>query len=218
MKLGEVGEVRNEEKPETKPSKVQQFYEEIKGKFVVLFGNPMVGKTTLAHFVSRHFEHTVYFKIDKNFSREDYRHVASNINYIEINTPQGILKVLNDMLYHPPKGALVVVDSITSLDSFFTPQDPTNPSPRMENARTRFIDAVFQKLAQLKDKGCTVLVLSHEKIADFKTGEVMPRFNRIALRHIDRMYRLAIENGKRKIVRVKFRKPSEVREDEFDFT
>jgi hypothetical protein len=193
-------------------SPIEKFASEIRGKLVVLFGEPYVGKTTLVHAVAKHFERVIYFKVDKNFNIGDFP--KDNIYYIEVNAPWELLRELKNLNQKPPApNSLIVVDSVTSLDAFFIPSDPTQPSPRLENARAKFADAVMQRLSYLKPN--TVMVLAHEKIRDFRTGEVGPRFNVVALRHADLMYHLVIENGKRKVKKVRERRV--VKEPQFEF-
>jgi len=45
----------------------------------------------------------------------------------------------------------------------------------------------------------TNLIIAHEKIKNFETGEVAPRVNKIVLRNVDIVLRMSIENGKRTI-------------------
>ena len=208
-------EKRKEAKAEAKVDKIAKFASEIRGKLVVIYGQPYAGKTTLAHTLTRHFERTVYFKVDRNFSRDDFKHIAKNVYYIEISNPQQLLRELRSLARSPPQNALVVVDSVTSLDSFFVPSDPTTPSPRMENARAKFADAVMQLLSYVKGQN-TVIVIAHEKIRDFKTEEIVPRFNVVALRHCDANYHIIVENNKRKVKKVRERKP--VEKPDFDFS
>jgi len=194
--------------------KFASFAKEIKGKLIVLYGQPYAGKTTLVHALTQHFERTVYFKVDRNFSREDFAHIAKNVYYIDIDSPQRLLRELRTLARSPPQNTLIVVDSVTSLDSFFVPSDPTTPSPRMENARAKFADAVMQLLSFVKGQN-TVIVIAHEKIRDFQSGEIVPRFNIVALRHADSLYHIVVENNKRKVKRTMVRKP--VTEPDFDF-
>jgi len=195
--------------------KFRKFADEIRGKLIVIFGQPYAGKTTLAHALSRYFDRTIYLKVDRNFSRDDFAHIAKNVYYIDIDSPQRLLRELRSLARSPPSGALIVVDSVTSLDSFFVPSDPTTPSPRMENARAKFADAVMQLLSFVKGRN-TVVVIAHEKIRDFKTGEIGPRFNLVALRHSDANYHLTIEDGRRKVKKVAERRP--VEKPDFDFS
>jgi predicted ATP-dependent serine protease len=207
--------VKTVEKAEEKVDKLIKFASEIRGKLVVVYGQPYAGKTTLVHALTKYFERTVYFKVDKNFSREDFEHIAKNVYYIDINSPQQLLRELRALTRAPPRNALIVVDSVTSLDSFFVPSDPTTPSPRMENARAKFADAVMQLLSFVKGLN-TVIVIAHEKIRDFKTEEIVPRFNIVALRHSDANYRVVDENGKRKVKKVRERR--RVEKPDFDFS
>jgi len=219
----EVEVLREEKKEEKKEEgkmkngndKIKRFANEIRGKLVVLYGEPFSGKTTLAHVLARCFDRTVYFKVDKNFSADDFGNIAKNVHYIDVDSPQQLLRELRSFTRSPPQGSLIVVDSVTSLDAFFISSDPTTPSPRMENARAKFADAVMQLLSFVKGQN-TVIVIAHEKIRDFQTNEIVPRFNVVALRHSDMIFRVRIENGRRKVEKVKIRRP--VEQPEFDFS
>jgi len=209
-------DVREEKKKEEKKEgKLQALAKQIRNKLTVLYGEPFVGKTTLAHLLSKYFEHTVIFKIDKNYRPEDFRHINSNIHYVNINSHKGLISVLDDMLRNPPQNALIVVDSITGLDAFFMPSDPSKPSPRMENARARFVDAVMQRLSFIKYNGNTVIVIAHERLRNWETQERVPRFNVTALRHADMCFRLVKENEHRRLVRTHLRDYYKAREEDF---
>ena len=175
--------------------------EKLKGKLVILYGSPMVGKTTFAHQLAREYSACLYLKIDKNFRKGDYD--VDNVVYHEINDPEQLLEIVKQLA--PQKDTLVVLDSVTSLDAFFV-SNPLVPSPRMDVARARFADAVIFHLQRLKENN-TVLVIAHEKIADFKTEEIAPRMNAITMRHADIVMRAKIENGKHIIEVERIRKP-----------
>jgi len=194
---------KTKEEKQTIDQYIKRFLKEAKNKLVVLYGEPFVGKTTFCHVLSKYFPETYYLRIDKNFEKEIFSKLGSNIRYIDINHPRGLISAIDSLIRERPTGILVVVDSITGLDGYFIPQDPTYPSPRLENARAKFIDAVLQKLSYIKGKN-TVIIVSHEKIKDFQTNEIIPRFSRTALRHADVVYRMIydVQTNTRRIVKV----------------
>ena len=152
-------EKEGEKKETGKVDKLKQFAEIIRNKLVVLFGEPYVGKTTLAHALTKYFDTTVYFRIDRNFDPEQFKRIAKNITYININSPQHLNYQLNELLRSPPNSVFIVVDSVTSLDAFFMPTDPTKQSPLTDKLRARFADSVMQRLAIIKEKDNTVMVI-----------------------------------------------------------
>ena len=198
-----------------KGDKLKQSAESIRNKLVVLYGAPFVGKTTLAHALTKYFDRTVYLRIDRNFDPNAFKKIAKDITYIDINSPQHLNYQLNEFLRSPPNSVFIVVDSVTSLDAFFMPADPTKQSPLTDKLRARFADSVMQRLAIIKEKNNTVVVIAHEKIKDFESNEIVPRFNVVALRHCDAAYRIMKLNGKRKIVRVLIRETVEKPDFEF---
>ena len=222
MKMLEGEEEVEEKKEEEKKGEVRmedkfaKFANEIRGRLTVLFGAPLTGKSTLAHLITKHFDRTIYFRVDKNFTQDMFRSIAKNVQYIDIKSPKHLLYQLNDLLKNPPRNSLIVVDSLTSLDSYFVPDDPTKQSPLSDKLRARFADAVMQKLSMLKDLGNTVLTIAHERIRSFDNPEPVPRFNIVALRHSDLIYRLSIENNRRVVKKVAERKI--VEKLDFDFS
>jgi len=185
--------------PETKPS--TGLKGKLIGKLVILYGSPMVGKTTFAHQLAEEYSACLYLKIDGNFRKGDYD--VDNVVYHEIDNPEQLLNIVQQLA--PQRDTLVVLDSITSLDAFFI-SNPLVPSPRMDVAKGRFADAVIFHLQRLKENN-TVLVIAHEKVADFKTEEKAPRMNAITMRHADIVMRAKIENGKHIIEVERIRKP-----------
>jgi len=174
---------------------------EMYGKQVILFGEPFSGKTTFAMRLSKEYTNTTLLKVDKNYNVEEYD--FRGVVY-EIYSPKQ-LKFLIENKLEEKDDHLIILDSLTSLDSLFVPEDPLKIDPSMFNRRASFFDRILQQLSKFKKKG-TVLIICHEKIADFRTREVAPRVNRIVLRHCDAVYRLTVENGKRKLKKVLERK------------
>ncbi len=199
-KVDEKKEEVKEPKPEPALLKAK-----LKGKLIVLIGDPLSGKTTFAHELAKLFSKAVFFKIDKNYRPSDYN--LDHAMYLEIDNPKQLLHNINAI--NPEDDQLVVVDSITSLDAFFIPDDPMKIDPRFNNLRARFCDSVIQKLQKFKEKG-TVIVICHEAIKDFKTGAVGARMNRIALRHADMVLRIVKNpDGTRDVYAIDERKPVE---------
>jgi len=160
---------------------------------------------------AREFKNAILYKIDKNYNAKDY-----NFGGIvhEIYSPKQLLYLI-DQVREVPDDCLTIIDSITSLDSYFIGEDPVKDDPRVNNRRARFCDAVMLKLQRFKTKGC-VLVIAHEAIKNFETREVGPRMNKIALRHADALIHIVEEDGRRKLKRTMVRKP--VTEPDFDFS
>ena len=194
-------EGRNKEKE--KENIFSKIKEALLGKFVILYGEPFVGKTTFAMNLARFYVNKVLLKVDKNYDAKDYDFDGW---VVEIESPTHLLKVVEKI--QERQDQIVILDSITSLDAHFIPKDdPLKIDPRLTNVRTRFFDAVLQRLSRFKKNG-TVLVICHERIVDFATRKVGPRINVVALRHVDMVLRMTIENGRRKITKEKVRVPT----------
>ncbi len=170
------------------------------GKLTVLFGEPMVGKTTFAMLLAKSFTHKAVIHIDKNYEVSDY---LDDARVFEVYEPSQVMEAISKIPAYDD--TIVIVDSITSLDAFFV-TDPTKDDPRVNNRRARFCDAVMLRLQKFKKRGA-VIVIAHEAIKNFSTGEVGPRMNKVALRHADQILRMLIEQGKRKLKLVVKRKP-----------
>jgi len=212
-KLLEEEEDEKEEVKVVEREVVSDIYARMKkqlyGKLVVLFGRPMVGKTTFAMKFAKAFLNVALLKIDKNYDAKAFGLREDQV--YEVYSPKQLLYYIDKL--EPKEDMIVIVDSITSMDSFFVPEDPTKEDPRVNNRRARFCDAVLQRLQKFKQKG-VVIVIAHEAIKNFKTGEIGPRMNIVAMRHADALLHATIENGKRKIKRVIVREI--VKEPEFD--
>jgi len=176
--------------PET--AETSSLKDRFKGKLTVLFGEPLVGKTTFAMHVAKQFKHKVVIHIDKNYDVRDY---LPDAKVYEVSEPIQVLEAISKTPAY--EDTIVIVDSITSLDSFFI-GDPTKDDPRVANRRMRFCDAVMLRLQKFKSHGA-VIVIAHEAIKNFQTKEVGPRMNKVALRHADQILRMVVENGKRKV-------------------
>lgn len=207
-----VGEKVSEKRSESKKASeskdkvdLNKIKDTLFGKFIILYGEPFVGKTTFAMNLAKLYKNRILLKVDKNYD------AVNDYNFdgwlVEIENPAHLLRVVEKI--YEREDQIVILDSITSLDSYFVPRDdPLKMDPRLTNARTRYFDAVLQRLSKLKKNG-TVLVICHERIVDFATRKVGPRINVVALRHVDLVLRMVIENGKRKIRKEKIRMPTE---------
>jgi len=210
-KKGEKGVRREQTKEKTEKSKSSGLKDRFLNKLTVLFGQPLTGKTTFAMHLAKEFSRVAVIKVDKNYSVEDY---GINARVFPVSRPRDVLDAISQIPAYEDQ--LVIVDSITSLDAYFMPEEPEKDDPRVANRRARFCDAVMMGLQKFR-KGGAVLVIAHEAIKDFQTKEVGPRMNVIALRHADQVLRLTVENGKRKITRVNVRKVVENPEFEFEW-
>ena len=181
MDLNKVAEKQND--------KSKDFLKETENKVVVVFGEPMVGKTTfLRKYVDG--DKTIWFKIDKNYTNSLKSYVVDIENYNKLLWWLDNIKT--------DKFKYVVIDSLTSLSADFLSDKMFSPRKNVELAN--FYDVVFRKLSLLKEKGLTIYVIAHEAIKQFQPLIIQPKMNLIALRHVDLVYRIyKDEEGKRHI-------------------
>ena len=200
-----ISEFQKEEKAGQGEDLVKQLAERIRGKTVVLFGEPLIGKTTLVHYLSKYYEKPLLLKVDNNYG-DEYKSINPNLKYLD--TPS-----FEKLMYYLDKASsfdndLIIIDSLTSLASEILSKG--NLSPKDYNRLASMYDIVTFKASRLKPK--TIVIVAHERIVDFKTGEVGPRMNKVALRNVDMLVRLyKDEEGKRHVKIIAERKPTIVK-------
>jgi predicted ATP-dependent serine protease len=185
-------EIYQEEKKKQE-EELKKIKERIEGKTAMLFGEPLIGKSLFALTLSKLFDKSVLLLIDRNYPQSFFS-INTKLEIQQIDNP----KQLDFIVKKIPalNNQLVIIDSITSLSTFFLQE--AYFSPRAVNAFNNFTDKIIRHLASLTPH-TTNLIIAHEKIKDFETGEVAPRVNKIVLRNIDVVLRMFIENGKRTI-------------------
>ncbi|HDD71533.1 MAG TPA: hypothetical protein ENF99_00920 [Candidatus Aenigmarchaeota archaeon] len=208
----EKKEVEKVEKVEQIPGmeeivkKLGELKEIIKGKVVVLFGAPLVGKSILVHLISRHFENPILFKIDTNYQNE-YKSLNPKLKYISIASPKQLLFYLRKLSVNSE--TLLILDSLTTMASDIL-GERIYTSPKAFNEVAQFYDIVINSLGKFRNIA-TSIVTTHEKIIDFSTGEIGPRMNLVTLRNADIVLRLSVENNIRKLTSWKMReKPKKI--------
>jgi len=182
--------------------KLAELAKKIKGKVVVLYGEPLVGKSVLVHYLSKYFEKPVLFKVDNNYD-DEYKSINPNLKYLD--TPS-----FEKLMYYLDKANsfdndFIAIDSLTSLAAEVLSKGSL--SPRDYNRLASMYDIVTFKASRLKPK--TIVIVAHEKLVDFRTGEVGPRMNKVSLRNVDIVIRLyKDEQGNRKLKIEAERKPT----------
>jgi predicted ATP-dependent serine protease len=151
----------------------------ILGKTVMLFGEPLVGKSLFALTLSKQFDKSVLLLIDRNYPKEFFL-VNSKIQVHQINNPKHLDYVVQKI--QSENNQLVIIDSITSLSTFFLQE--AYFSPRAINAFNNFSDKIIRQLASLTPN-TTNLIIAHERLKSFETNEVAPRVSKIVLRNVD---------------------------------
>jgi len=190
----------------------EKLLERIANKVVLLFGEPMVGKTTLAKELAKR-KNTVWIKIDTNYSKEEVQSIAKEV--YEVKNPLFMYKIIEALKNRDDlKDSLIVIDSLTTLASEFL--KGRMGSPRANKELADYYDTVLAEFSKLKEKGVTVLVITHEALKKWDT--IAPRMNLIALRHIDLVLRMYLdEKGERRVKvwreRKKVENPSFIFED-----
>jgi len=190
-----------EEQKEEQKDEIRELAEKIRGKVVVVFGEPLVGKTVLAHLLSRYFEKPLLLKVDNNYG-EEYRELNPKLKYLDAPSFEKVLFYLDKSKEFD--NDLIIIDSLTSLASEILSKGSL--SPRDYNRLASMYDIVTFKASRLKPR--TVVIVAHERITTFETKEVGPRMNKVALRNIDMLIRVyKDQEGNRIISIVAERKP-----------
>jgi len=190
-----------EEQKEEQKDELRELAEKIRGKVIVLYGEPLVGKTVLVHLLSRYFEKPLLLKIDNNYG-DEYRELNPKLKYLDSPSFEKVLYYLDKAKEFD--NDFIAIDSLTSLASEILSKGSL--SPRDYNRLASMYDIVTFKASRLKPR--TVLIVAHERIVNFETREVGPRMNKIALRNVDMLIRLyKDQEGNRIISIVAERKP-----------
>jgi predicted ATP-dependent serine protease len=182
-----------QEEKKKQEEELKKIKQKIEGKTVMLFGEPMIGKSLFALTLSKLFDKSILLLIDRNYPKEFFA-INPKLEVQQIDNPKQMDFIVKKI--PPSNNQLVIIDSITSLSTFFLQE--AYFSPRAVNAFNNFTDKIIRQLASLTPH-TTNLIIAHEKIKDFETGEVAPRVNKIVLRNIDIVLRMFIEDGKRTI-------------------
>lgn len=175
---------------------LKKLKQKINNKLTVIFGQPLVGKTTLTIELSKLYKKTYYFEIDTNLKEINF---PENVQRIPIPDYKFLLRNLNPKEFiKAVPDTLIVVDSITTLASQF--QEDKLFSPRKQLELANFYDIIFRKFSEIVkgSKEVTAIIISHEALKEFP-DKIAPRMNLLALRHSDIVLRVYKENGVRKV-------------------
>jgi predicted ATP-dependent serine protease len=170
-----------------------KFKEEIKGKVVLLYGVPLVGKSVFCLTLSKLFEKSILFLIDKNYPAEFFS-INPKIQIIEIDEPKQLDMYISKLPSIDDQ--LIIIDSITTLQTSFIRKDYW--SARIVNEFNMFADKIARQLHYLKPRTTSVMI-AHEKLTDWEKKTVGPRVSWIVMRNMDLAYRMYQEDGVRKI-------------------
>jgi len=165
----------------------------LKGKVTVLYGNYGVGKTIFSLLFSKNFRNSTFVVIDKNYHSEYYK-INPKAKFIDVNGVWQLRQAVKGL--HKSEDTLVVVDSITTIQSELVGEKGFSPRAYLEYNNT--CDWITNQLSKLKPE-VTSVIIAHERIKDWESQQAIPRFNPIALRNVDIQLRMVMENGKRKL-------------------
>jgi len=183
----------SEEKTKEANIEFSKFKEEIEGKVVLLYGVPLVGKSIFCLTLSKLFEKSVLFLIDKNYPAEFFS-INPKIQVIDIDEPKQLDMYISKL--PSTNDQLVIIDSITTLQTSFIRKDYW--SARMVNEFNMFADKIARELHRLKPR-TTSIMIAHEKLTDWEKKTVGPRVSWIVMRNMDLAYRMYQEDSTRKI-------------------
>jgi len=188
------------EKREDRKSEVERLRtpkriaEEIKGKVALFFGPSMAGKTTLALYVSLHYEKPLYLRVDKNLTVEEITNFNKNIDVRDVYSYEGLLSELSD----PSKLRtydLIIVDSITGLNEEL---EARYKPPKLYLELSRMQRQVIFRLNAVKPV-ITSIVITHSRLSDFEKKIIEPSLNNRVLKFVDVVYYIYKEGDKRKV-------------------
>lgn len=190
----------SEKSKEIKIDKLELLAKKIKGKVCLLWGEPYTGKSILSLNISKYFENPVLLLIDTNYPSEYYG-INLKLHIIKIDTFQKLLLNLENI--KNKEYDFIIIDSITTLASESVIKSESfirgELSPRVFLILRYLFDAITRKASALKEVGKTVLLIGHSAF-DWKNNTYRPSINKLALRNVDLLIRMYVdENGKRKL-------------------
>ena len=179
----------------------KEIYEILKGKSVLLYGNPRVGKSLFISRMAGTVSEVISDKkpilvwVDCNLINTDWgmklREIAKKSEIIEMRNVS--TKRFNSVFYKVRQyGSMLVLDSVSGFEEcFYDPDKITSPRVILAMSRlSRWLSREFSILAH--DLKIPTILIAHKGI-DFNTREEYPRFTRLALKNIDMIMKMERE-------------------------
>ena len=192
---------------------IEEFLKIINGRISIIYGKPRVGKTTFTLLISKKFENPLYIRIDKNIDIDTIKKLNPKITIYDLNLeyPYSLRYLLDTILgnreyqnlspnirkyleQYKKDYDLIIIDSLSNIKPIFV--DEFNPNKELKYRN--FLDHIGLKLEQIKErKNISSIIICHESLRDFENKEIGPRLPEIFERHIDAIFKLEENNGKR---------------------
>jgi len=143
---------------------VRDFTRGLRGKLVLLYGLPMVGKTWLSVQLTHKFGDGILFWVDENLKGTEYgKWLKTKVKgrVVEVANPLSLDRLLYKVL-HDTDAKYVVVDSITGVMEYIMSKEGPE-SPRVILRMSRHAVAITHELAKFAhERGACSLLVAHE--------------------------------------------------------
>jgi len=185
-------------------------------KTILLWGEPMVGKTTFSLLLAKKFGPAVLIKTDLNYDVSDAKAIAgSGLIVKEILDIDDLFIVMKQLRNANLSGYVIIFDSISTLYDRIMEKYRDN-RPLAMNKYRDLVGYCITVLSELKKKGNTIVIIAHAR-TDWKTGELEARVPKFLLKNIDAEVRMDLSEKGRKLEVVNVRDFKNIKEDVYEF-
>jgi len=204
-----------ENKQNTEKSDVFETFKKLfSNKTVLLWGEPMVGKTSFSLLLAKKFGLAVLIKTDLNYDASDAKAVAGGgiivKEILDIDDLFIVMKQLRNL-----NGYLIIFDSISTLYDRIMEKYRDN-RPLAMNKYRDLVGYCITVLSELKKKGNTIVIIAHAR-TDWKTGELEARVPKFLLKNVDAEVKMSLTEKGRKLEVVNVRDFKNIKEDVYEF-
>jgi len=201
---------------EKKSDVFEAFKQHFSNKTVLLWGEPMVGKTTFSLLLAKKFTKTILIKTDLNYDVSDVKSVAGfEIIIREILDIDELFSVMKQLRNMSISGYLIILDSISTLYDRIMEKYRDN-RPLAMNKYRDLVGYCVTVLSEMKKKGNTIVIIAHSR-TDWKSGEVEARVPKFLLKNIDAEVKMYTTDKGRKLEVVNVRNFKNIKEDVYEF-
>lgn len=183
------------------PSKLDTFLKGIRGKLIVLYGMPLVGKSYFCVKLSKCFNKPYFIWVDTNLLNTDYGNWLKKqmtAEVLEVKNPTALDLYLRKALDRLKEKDFIVLDSITGIQEAVMAKEGIT-SPRVTSIMSRMASTITYMLSLIvHGSGRTGVFIAHELPIFAKHGKfigepVAPAFTRRALKNCDAIWRMYID-------------------------
>jgi len=204
------------EKIEEKSDVFEAFKKNFSNKTVLLWGEPLVGKTVFSLLLAKKFGKAVLIKADLNYDISDAKNIAGEGTIIrEIQDIDDLFTIMKQLRNANLNGYLIILDSISTLYDRIMEKYRDN-RPLAMNKYRDLVGYCITVLSELKKKGNTIVIIAHAR-TDWKSGNLEARVPRFLMKNVDAEIRMDLSDKGRKLEVINVRDFKNIKEDVYEF-